>query len=283
MALDGLPRDLALGADTAATAPPRQAAVILSLRIGPALILPATRQLFLEGVEQRLGGRAFDLLLVLASHPDGVVSKEMLYESVWQDSAVEPNNLQVQVWALRRLLGERAIATVPRRGYRLTLPVQTLAGHGLRAEPGPPCERLGQAISRLQSARWVTLVAEDADERRWALRRVCEANAAMASTVWRWRGPLRQAWDAELWHRVSAAEGLVIAEDLDEPGAAWLRERTAPLTRGGPRILASSARPLAAVADTLLDVSGMAGVPAEQRQASAARRHARPWRRDSAK
>lgn len=260
---------------------PSQVVVIISLRIGPALILPATRQLFLEGVEQRLGGRAFDLLLALANHPDGVVSKEMLYESVWQGCAVEPNNLQVQVWALRRLLGERAIATVPRRGYRLTLPVQTLAsGASLGARPLPQCERLGQAISRLQSTRWVTLVAADVGERRWVLRQVREANAAMASTVWHWRGHLSRAWDAALWHRVNVAEGLVIAEDLDEGAAAWLRDRVAQLRQGGPRILASSARPLAAVADTLLDVSGMAGTPEAVAGAATLGRRPRLWDAD---
>ena len=260
---------------------PCHVVVIISLRIGPALILPATRQLFLEGVEQRLGGRAFDLLLALARHPDGVVSKEMLYESVWQGCAVEPNNLQVQVWALRRLLGERAIATVPRRGYRLTLPVQTLAsGTSLGAQPQPQCERLGQAISRLQSTRWVTLVAADVGERRWVLRQVREANAAMASTVWHWRGHLSRAWDAALWHRVNVAEGLVIAEDLDEGAAAWLRDRVAQLRQGGPRILASSARPLAAVADTLLDVSGMAGTPEAVAGAATLGRRPRLWDAD---
>lgn len=34
---------------------------------------------------------------------------------------VEENNLQVQISSLRRVLGPRAIATIPGRGYRLAM------------------------------------------------------------------------------------------------------------------------------------------------------------------
>ena len=42
---------------------------------------------------------------------------------VWPRLVVEENNLQVQVTTLRKLLGHLAIATIPGRGYRFTLPV----------------------------------------------------------------------------------------------------------------------------------------------------------------
>jgi DNA-binding winged helix-turn-helix (wHTH) protein len=44
-----------------------------------------------------------------------------LLERVWPGLIVEENNLQVQVSALRKLLGQDAIATVAGRGYRFTL------------------------------------------------------------------------------------------------------------------------------------------------------------------
>ena len=44
-----------------------------------------------------------------------------LLERVWPGVIVEENNLQVQVSALRKLLGQEAIATVAGRGYRFTL------------------------------------------------------------------------------------------------------------------------------------------------------------------
>ena len=83
----------------------------------------AARQLWVAGQLQKLGGRAFDLLLALVERRDRVVSKQELLDVVWPGLVVEENNLQVQVVTLRRLIGAQAIATVSGRGYRLTLPV----------------------------------------------------------------------------------------------------------------------------------------------------------------
>jgi len=68
----------------------------------------------------KLGGRAFDLLIVLIEERHRVVSKAELLDRIWPRLVVEENNLQVQVMVLRRLLGPQAIATVPGRGYRFT-------------------------------------------------------------------------------------------------------------------------------------------------------------------
>ena len=46
----------------------------------------------------------------------------------WPKLVVEENNLQVHVSALRKILGQDAIATVPGRGYRFMGPLQ-LEGH----------------------------------------------------------------------------------------------------------------------------------------------------------
>jgi len=73
----------------------------------------------------KLGGRAFDVLLALVERRERTVSKNELMELVWPTVVVEENNLQVQVVALRKLLGPQAIATIPGRGYRFTLPVDT--------------------------------------------------------------------------------------------------------------------------------------------------------------
>lgn len=70
-----------------------------------------------------LGARAFDLLVALIAHRDRVVGKDELLSLVWPGLVVEENNLTVQISALRKVLGANAIATVPGRGYRLTLPV----------------------------------------------------------------------------------------------------------------------------------------------------------------
>ena len=102
-----------------------------SYRFGSVEVRPAERQVLVEGKPAALGARAFDLLLALIDHRDRVVGKNELLDLVWPGVVVEENNLQVQVSTLRKLLGDRAIATIPGRGYRFTL--------GDSADTGPSC------------------------------------------------------------------------------------------------------------------------------------------------
>ena len=90
----------------------------------PYQLLPQQRQLLSAGEPVKLGGRAFDLLQALVERRDRTVGKHELIDLVWPRLVVEENNLQVHMVALRKLLGHAAIATVPGRGYRFTLPVQ---------------------------------------------------------------------------------------------------------------------------------------------------------------
>jgi DNA-binding winged helix-turn-helix (wHTH) protein len=62
----------------------------------------AQRELSCDGVPVRLGGRALDILSVLASAGGDVVTKDELLARVWPGVVVEENNLQVQISALRR-------------------------------------------------------------------------------------------------------------------------------------------------------------------------------------
>ena len=84
---------------------------------------PATRQLLVDDQPTPLGERAFDVLLALIERRERLVTKDELLELAWPGLVVEENNLQVQVSALRKILGNGAIATVARRGYRFTLQV----------------------------------------------------------------------------------------------------------------------------------------------------------------
>ena len=77
------------------------------------------RRLLDDGKPVALGASAFDVLRALIETPGGVVTKEQLFDLVWPGLVVEENNLQVQVSALRKLLGSRAIATVPGRALIL--------------------------------------------------------------------------------------------------------------------------------------------------------------------
>jgi predicted ATPase/DNA-binding winged helix-turn-helix (wHTH) protein len=113
-----------------------------SYRFNQCELLPAQRQLLDGGRPVKLGSRAFDMLLVLVERRERVVNKHELMDLVWPQLVVEENNLQVHVLALRKLLGHGAIATIPGRGYRFTLPVSvegaTAAEPVQPAAPGAP-------------------------------------------------------------------------------------------------------------------------------------------------
>ena len=89
-------------------------------RFGCAEVRPDQRLLLVKGVESHLGARAFDLLVALVERRGELLSKDALLELIWPGVIVEENNLQVQISALRKLLGPDVIATIPGRGYRFT-------------------------------------------------------------------------------------------------------------------------------------------------------------------
>ena len=92
-------------------------------RFGGFELNPATRQLLAEGLPVALGARALDVLLALIERRERLVTKEELLELVWPGLVVEENNLQVQISALRKILGPQSIATIPGRGYRFAAPL----------------------------------------------------------------------------------------------------------------------------------------------------------------
>ena len=99
-------------------------------------IQPAKRTVLIDGRPAAIGARAFDLLMALVERRDRLVSKEELFDLVWPGLVVEENNLQVQIWALRKLLGSAVIATIPRRGYRFVAEI-TGAAEDAGARPAP--------------------------------------------------------------------------------------------------------------------------------------------------
>ncbi|MCW5633613.1 MAG: winged helix-turn-helix domain-containing protein [Rubrivivax sp.] len=109
-----------------------------ALRFGAVEVRAAQRQVLVDGRPAPLGSRALDVLLMLLEHRDRVVGKDELIGKVWAGLVVEENNLQVQVSALRKLLGVGAIATIPARGYRFVA----------QSDPSP----IGQAVQAADAA-----------------------------------------------------------------------------------------------------------------------------------
>jgi DNA-binding winged helix-turn-helix (wHTH) protein len=94
-----------------------------------------------HGTALPLRSRPFDLLAALVARAGQLISKDELLDLAWPGVVVEENNLQVQVSVLRKLLGPDSIVTVPGRGYRFVLPVDTAAtseGAGRSAGKLPP-------------------------------------------------------------------------------------------------------------------------------------------------
>lgn len=69
--------------------------------------------------------KLFDTLVILVEYKGRVVEKEELMQRVWPDSFVEENNINKNIYALRKLFGEDQdfIETIPKRGYRFVAKV----------------------------------------------------------------------------------------------------------------------------------------------------------------
>lgn len=93
--------------------------------------------------------RVLDLLLVLISHRDRVVTKSELLQQVWRGVAVSPSVLHRSVCVARQTLGDSsAIRTVHARGYQWAGPTgqeegafKTGVGEANGVAPQPRNER----------------------------------------------------------------------------------------------------------------------------------------------
>ncbi len=88
------------------------------IAFGPFQLLRRERRIVGPSGPVSLSNRAFEILLVLLDSPDRLVTKAELLDRVWQGLAVEENNLQVHISALRKVLGRERISTVSGRGYK---------------------------------------------------------------------------------------------------------------------------------------------------------------------
>lgn len=99
------------------------------------------------GAPVDLKRKAFDILCVLADAEGALVTKDQLLSRVWPEDAVEENNLQVHVSALRKVLDRHAagtvdLVTVPGKGYKL------LVARGAPSA-GPPARTRGPVLAVL--------------------------------------------------------------------------------------------------------------------------------------
>ncbi|MFL5265663.1 MAG: response regulator [Stellaceae bacterium] len=112
-----------------------------------------------------LGGRAFDLLMVLITAPGTLVTKNEIVSRVWPDTVVGEDNLKVQMSALRKVLNtdRDVIKTVHGRGYVFTGGVTTAS-----AEPGTAAGS-GSTPPRPLSALPANWFPLSSPPRQWAI------------------------------------------------------------------------------------------------------------------
>lgn len=96
------------------------------LAFGEFELAPTARALWRAGAVVKLGSRALDILIALATRPGEVLSSDELTRIVWRGAAIDESALRVHMSAARKALGEgdRYIATVPGRGYSFVVAVE---------------------------------------------------------------------------------------------------------------------------------------------------------------
>ena len=209
-------------------------------RFGRFEILLAERRLLVDGQPVNLGSRAFDLLAALVTRRERVVAKDELIDLVWPGLVVEDNNLQVQISALRKVLGAPAIATVPGRGYQFTV---AATGAGTAVAAPAPLPRASEPAAAAGRGRSRLLVADDNKVNRLLLCRSLELMGHDVTTVENGRVALQ---------RLQAEPFDLLLLDLEMPeldGFGLLEQRAGDAAlREVPVIVTSSLEGVAAIA-----------------------------------
>jgi predicted ATPase/DNA-binding winged helix-turn-helix (wHTH) protein len=126
------------------------------VEFGPFRLFPFERRLVRNGEPIALGGRAFDLLIMLLDRSGEIVSNRDLIAHAWSGISVEDSSLRANIAMLRRVLGDnddsaRYIINVARRGYSFVSQVKRTrteprSSHGemMRA----PSRRISRIVGR---------------------------------------------------------------------------------------------------------------------------------------
>ena len=191
-----------------------------TLRIGDWFVNPLSGEIARGEERVRLEARTMRLLLCLAATPGEVVSIDALLDQVWSGVVVTPDSVYQAVAALRRLLGDDAkqpayIVTVPRLGYRLVAPVESLADVPAAPRPARASSRtyvlLALGILLVVGSLTYYLVAE-----RNAASQAAAAASPKAIAVLPFldltdsmnEEPFADGMTEELIHRLSKVKGL---------------------------------------------------------------------------
>lgn len=154
-----------------------------AVRFGEFVLDPREQRVLGPAGELRLGRKAFRLLEALIARAGSLLTKDALFETVWDGTIVSESALTATIKELRRALGDEAknprfIENVYGRGYRFVAPVTqgalapvpaavTLAPASVTSagEPGPPAAEVAAhpaGISRRALVGWGAAAAATA-------------------------------------------------------------------------------------------------------------------------
>jgi predicted ATPase/DNA-binding winged helix-turn-helix (wHTH) protein len=104
--------------------------VEVAFAFGRYRLFPRRRRLFAGEEPLALGSRAFEILVTLVEADGRLVGKHELRKRVWPGAVVEDHNIDVQISALRKVLGDDRsfIRTEAGRGYRFVAEIRGIAG-----------------------------------------------------------------------------------------------------------------------------------------------------------
>lgn len=100
-------------------------------RLGEWTVVPERNQLSSEAACRRVEPKVMDALVALAGRAGDVVSKDELIDAVWEGRIISEGTLSNTLAELRAALGDdarnpRFVETIPKRGYRLICPVESV-------------------------------------------------------------------------------------------------------------------------------------------------------------
>ncbi len=108
------------------------------MRCGAVEVDIERKEVWQDRVRLSVAPRVADVLAYLIKNPHRTISKEELFQQVWQGRPVEDGAISRVIWDVRAILGDqgkRLIVNVPRRGYRFEpeafdelSPASTVAG-----------------------------------------------------------------------------------------------------------------------------------------------------------
>ncbi len=98
---------------------------------GPFRLNPETVRLLKDGVVEELEPQVFDALLLLIKHRDRVVSKEEMFNQLWEGRTLTDHVITRTIYELRKVLddgnsNESYIRTVRGKGYQFIHPVEVV-------------------------------------------------------------------------------------------------------------------------------------------------------------